>query len=115
MSKLSRRKKPTDENKRLFSHGFEDVYAKARKNARFIASCYNCKYYYKSKGDKEELCQNGDVLDYDMVYTPHNVFCNHWVLFDELGGNDKCQRKGLRSILVTDKKKRSLKKLTENK
>ena len=43
-------------------------------------SCFNCAYYYQAVGDKEEVCQNENVLEYDMIMNGHLVHCTHWKL-----------------------------------
>lgn len=64
----------------LFSRGFNDVRSRVERGSRFTMSCYNCEYFYQASGDKEEVCQNPDVLKYDMVITESSIYCNHWEL-----------------------------------
>lgn len=65
-------------HKDLFSRGYSDVRKKVEKGGRFTKSCYNCDFFYQAVGDKEEVCQNPDVLQYDMVVTKTSIFCNRW-------------------------------------
>lgn len=61
-----------------FSKGYKDVRERVSKGSKYTMSCYNCDYYYQEYGDTEEMCQNPNVLKYDMVITPTNIYCNHW-------------------------------------
>lgn len=65
-------------SKSLFSKGFKPVKEKINKGSKYIASCYNCAYFYQTEEDDEEVCQNNNVLQYDMVVTPTNISCCHW-------------------------------------
>ena len=84
MSKKIRLKDPngevpvTKEKPRLFSKGYSEVRRRVEKGSRFTMSCYNCDYYYQAVGDQEEVCQNPDVLKYDMVITETSIYCNRW-------------------------------------
>ena len=64
----------------LFTRGYDDVRRKVEKGSRFTMSCYNCDFFYQAVGDKEEVCQNPDVLKYDMVVTETSIYCNRWIL-----------------------------------
>ena len=68
--------KPTKAS--LFTRGYDPVRQKVSKGSRFTMSCYNCEYFYQAVGDKEEVCQNPDVLKYDMVITDTSIYCNRW-------------------------------------
>lgn len=61
-----------------FSRGYDPVRQRVAKGSKYTMSCYNCEYYYQEFGDKEEVCQNPNVLKYDMVVTPTNIYCNRW-------------------------------------
>lgn len=61
-----------------FNRGYDAVREKVAKGSKYTMSCYNCKYYYQEFGDKEEMCQNPDVLKYDMIVTANNIYCNRW-------------------------------------
>lgn len=61
------------------TRGYDRVHKKLHgEHTRFIRSCDNCKYYYKDKGDEEELCQNNKVLEYDMIIEENRVYCLRW-------------------------------------
>jgi len=62
-----------------FTRGYKESRERLRTNAKFLRSCYNCAFYYQAVGDKEEVCQNPSVLEYDMVVTETNVYCLNWV------------------------------------
>lgn len=64
----------------LFTRGYNDVRKRIEKGSHFIKSCFNCAYYYQAVGDKEEVCQNPDVLKYDMVITDSSIYCNRWAM-----------------------------------
>ena len=70
--------KPTKSS--LFTRGYSEVRQRVEKGSRFTMSCYNCDYFYQAVGDKEEVCQNPDVLKYDMVITETSIYCNRWTL-----------------------------------
>ena len=70
--------KPTKAS--LFTKGYSEVRHKVEKGSRFTMSCYNCEHFYQASGDKEEVCQNPDVLKYDMVITETSIYCNRWEL-----------------------------------
>jgi len=84
MSKKVRLKDPNGEipvskgKSSLFSKGYTEVRRRVEKGSRFTMSCYNCDYYYQAVGDQEEVCQNPDVLKYDMVITETSIYCNKW-------------------------------------
>ena len=64
----------------LFSRGYSDVRRRVEKGSKFTNSCFNCDFYYKAEGDREELCQNPEVLKYDMIVTETGIYCNRWRL-----------------------------------
>ena len=73
VSENSRKKK-----KPLFTRGYKESRDRLSKNPYYSRSCFNCAYYYQASGDKEEVCQNEDVLQFDMVVTDNNVYCIKW-------------------------------------
>lgn len=64
--------------KSMFSRGYQVSRERLAKNPFYTRSCFNCDCYYQASGDKEEMCQNPDVLKYDMVVTENNVYCLKW-------------------------------------
>lgn len=64
--------------KTMFTRGYQESRERLNKNPYYTRSCYNCQYYYQASGDKEELCQNEDVIQYDMVVEPNNIYCLKW-------------------------------------
>lgn len=65
------------EKRRLFSKGFKPVLKKAQNN-KYIKSCDSCTFFYEALGDKEELCQNPNVLEYDIQVDGNRVYCGWW-------------------------------------
>lgn len=61
-----------------FTRGYKAVHEKVSKGSKYTMSCYNCDYYYQDDGDEEEVCQNPNVLKYDMVVTQTSIYCNRW-------------------------------------
>ena len=64
--------------KPIFTRGYQESREKLAKNSFYTRSCFNCGHYYQASGDKEEMCQNPEVLQYDMVVTENNVYCLKW-------------------------------------
>ena len=71
--KVSKKKK-----KPIFTRGYQESRERLAKNSFYSRSCFNCIYYYQASGDKEEICQNPEVLQYDMVVTESSVYCLKW-------------------------------------
>lgn len=67
-------------SKPLFNRGYNEVRNKIGKGSKYTMSCFNCQHYYKTDEDVSEVCQNPRVLQYDMVVTENNVYCNLWEL-----------------------------------
>lgn len=65
-------------NKPVFTRGYKESRERLSKNPYYTRSCFNCVYYYQASGDKEEMCQNQDVLQYDMIVDGNNVYCLKW-------------------------------------
>ena len=65
-------------SKPIFSRGYKESRDRLAKNSYYSRSCFNCAYYFQASGDKEEMCQNNSVLEYDMVVTENNVYCVKW-------------------------------------
>ena len=63
----------------IFSRGYQVSRERLAKNPYYTRSCFNCQYFYQASGDKEEVCQNNSVLEYDMVVTTNNVYCVKWM------------------------------------
>ena len=63
-----------------FSHGydfFHDKYKNARSRS-LLANCFSCDFFYQAEEDLCELCQNPNVLKYDMCVAEGRVFCSYW-------------------------------------
>ena len=62
----------------LFTRGYKESRERLSKNPYYSRSCFNCAFYYQASGDKEEVCQNNGVLEYDMIVDGNNVYCLKW-------------------------------------
>ncbi len=62
-----------------FSRGYNEVREKLKNSPAFLMSCFNCAFYFSEDGEeKEECCQNKEVLKYDMIVNGHSVYCHFW-------------------------------------
>lgn len=77
---MSRKKKESP----LITRGYKEVIEVMKKKAKFIRHCNSCHYFYKSKGDEEELCQNDSVLEYDIIVDGTTIFCHYWKPTEDL-------------------------------
>lgn len=64
--------------KPVFTRGYEECRHRLSSNPYYLRSCFNCAQYYQAVGDYEEVCQNPDVLEYDMVIDGYNIYCLKW-------------------------------------
>ena len=69
-----------NENRPVFGRGYAPVRQKVEKGSKYTMSCFNCEHYYQAPGDKTEVCQNPNVIKYDMVVTETSVYCTQWEL-----------------------------------
>jgi hypothetical protein len=68
-----------DSNKKqAFDRGYSTLRKRMEKNSKYTMSCFNCDWYYQAVGDTEEVCQNEQVLKYDMVVTDTSIYCSQW-------------------------------------
>ena len=89
-------------SKLKLSRGYSEVRKRVSKGSDFVKSCYNCQFFYKGKGDTEELCQNEKVLRYDIVVTDTSIYCPYWEMYHRTPSIKKVMKKGL----ITDGKER---------
>lgn len=75
---MSKKEKP------LFTRGYSELTNTLKKKAKWIRHCNNCHFFYKDKGDTEELCQNESVLPYDVVIEGTTIFCHYWRPCEEI-------------------------------
>lgn len=61
-----------------FSRGYSDSRNKVKKAVKFMRSCFNCDFFYKTMSDKEEVCQNPNVTQFDLVVEDNNAYCCFW-------------------------------------
>lgn len=66
--------------RKTFNRGYSEVRQRVEKGSKYTKSCYNCEHYYQAVGDKTEVCQNPNVLQYDMVVTETTIYCTQWRL-----------------------------------
>lgn len=71
----------------LFNRGFNEVRQRVEKGSKYTKSCYNCEHYYQAVGDTTEVCQNPEVLKYDMVITETGIYCTKWEPLKSLPSN----------------------------
>ena len=64
----------------IFKRGYGEVRQRVEKGSKYTMSCFNCEYYYQAVGDQTEVCQNPNVLKYDMVLTDTSIYCTQWEL-----------------------------------
>lgn len=84
----------------IFTRGYSESREKVSKSAMFTRSCFNCDYFYQAVGDKEEVCQNTNVLKFDMVFDNNNMYCVHWTQSKRTKGETSLFKKKLgRSVL----------------
>ena len=60
-----------------FGRGYGEFREKGKYN-KYTMSCENCDSYYQDVGDDEELCQDPNVLEYDIVHNERSTYCLHW-------------------------------------
>lgn len=65
-------------SKLCFSRGYKEIKEKVEKTAKYTRSCENCTFYYKTDEDDEELCQNPNVLAYDICVEENRTYCSFW-------------------------------------
>ena len=65
-------------SKPIFSRGYKECRDRLSNNSTFSRSCFNCAFYFQASGDKEEVCQRSDVLEYDMVVNNNQIYCLKW-------------------------------------
>ena len=73
-------KEPMNTKEKPYVRGYSPVRRILERGSKFTRSCYNCDYYYQAPGDDEEVCQNEEVLRYDMIVTEAGVCCGQWRL-----------------------------------
>lgn len=81
-TKVSKSKSRVDmrDKDKPFVKGYAPIRRILERGSKYIRSCYNCDYFYQAPGDDEEVCQNENVLKYDMVVTESGIYCNQWKL-----------------------------------
>lgn len=67
--------------------------------------CQNCKFFGKEKGDKEEVCQNTDVLQYDIIVNDNSVYCLKWQPYEFKYKDTLFKRGGKKIVKQKEKSK----------
>lgn len=75
-----KQKRDMREGKKPFVRGYAPIRRILERGTKYTRSCYNCEYFYQAPGDDTEVCQNGQVLKYDMVVTESSIYCHMWRL-----------------------------------
>ena len=65
-----------------FGKGFDAFREKSKYNKY-------CDYFYQAMGDSEDLCQNPNVLEYDLVHSERATYCLHWKPVTPKAGSQK--------------------------
>lgn len=60
------------------SRGYSSIREKVTKSARYMRACENCKFYFQTTEDEEEVCQNPEVLEFDICQDGDRVYCAFW-------------------------------------
>ena len=79
-SKKSKQKRDMREGQKPFVRGYAPVRRILERGSKYTRSCYNCEYFYQAPGDDTEVCQNEQVLKFDMVITESSIYCHMWRL-----------------------------------
>lgn len=58
--------------------GYKNVREKVINTSRYTKECGNCRFFYQTEEDEEELCQNSNVLKYDICVEGERVYCSFW-------------------------------------
>lgn len=69
-----------DSNNKPYVRGYAPIRRILERGTKYTRSCFNCDYFYQAPGDDNEVCQNVEVLRYDMVVTENSIYCSHWQL-----------------------------------
>lgn len=87
----------------MFNRGYDLVREQVKKGGKYLRSCQNCLYYSKEQGDAEEVCQNTDVLQYDIILTENSISCLKWKPY-KFKEKTLCSKKVVESLLKIKKK-----------
>ena len=58
--------------------GFAPIREQIQAKSRFLRDCNNCKHFYQAPLDEEELCQNDQVLEFDICVDKERTYCCYW-------------------------------------
>lgn len=58
--------------------GFKPIREQIHAKSRYMRDCNNCRHFYQAPFDEEELCQNQQVLEFDICTDKDRVYCCYW-------------------------------------
>ncbi len=88
----------------MFERGYAKVRETVAKGSKYIRSCHNCRFFSKEKGDKEEVCQNSNVLKYDIIMTENTIYCLKWQPYEYVDKNSLFKRGGKKIVKIKEDK-----------
>lgn len=59
--------------------GFSPIREQIQSKSRYLRDCNNCRFFYQAPLDEEELCQNEQVLEFDICTDKDRVYCCYWL------------------------------------
>lgn len=74
-------------SKLAFTRGYKDIKEKVKKSYRYTRSCENCHSYGRTEEDEEEVCQNPNVLPYDICVDENRTYCSFWRYINDRGND----------------------------
>lgn len=77
------------------SRGYGEGKERFLKGVKYNMSCYTCGWYFTAPGDDHEVCQNSDVLKFDIVMAGTNIYCSKWKPHTSEGITAKSLMKGM--------------------
>ena len=71
---------PEKQKNDIFGRGYNEVRKRVNRYSKYNMSCFNCEYFYQTRRDMGEVCQNPSVLEYDLVFSEDysNMYCTQW-------------------------------------
>ena len=60
------------------TRGFKPIRDHVSSTSRYLSACNNCMYFYQTDDDDEEVCQNNQVLEFDICTDKDRVYCCYW-------------------------------------
>lgn len=60
------------------TRGYDFVRGEVTDRPKIYRSCDNCQFYERTDKDESEVCQNYNVLEYDIVVDGNRTYCGYW-------------------------------------